>query len=622
MMLYNTYFIPYFISFLLLFSFLPIQSYAQLENDECTGAIELTDIASFCSAEAAFSNEEASTSPLMGAGGLSENGKDVWFQFTAIASHITITVRGRGQGGTIREPEVQLLATNQCEEFLILDEETDNLSHIAELNKGGLVPGTTYLIRIQGQEGRTGNFQLCIDNFFPPQDAGSDLNVASVLCDKSSFTVQQIGGAGLDDDEADGTCLDIDDPITEIFGQGMSEQSSTWFKWVAANDGTLAFTLTPIKPDDDLDFVLYELPNGLNNGDNRVVLRCMAASCIGPTGLNSSSQDVQEDFNCDPGEDNFVKAVELEEGHAYALLINNFSESGNGFVVDFGGTVEFEGPSAAITGMQNGVPFETARICIGETVSFDGTTSSFSSGSIVEYKWIFGVGATPDTAIGAIPEMVSYDSPGEKTIALTVTTSTGCKVTEVREAMIMVDTCCLALTLEANATEITEGESSLLTTTVTNATGDLQYTWSAAADLLSCTDCPNPMITPIETTTVGVTVTDANGCEASDSVTIDVAIQLLEISIPNAFTPDFDGTNDRFTILGGGPEDRIISLLIYSRWGELVYEANDIPLGESDQGWDGDYKGERQQPDIYIYHAVVLTEGEERAYTGDLMLIR
>jgi len=216
--------------FLVLIFFFPIHMYAQSANDECTDATEIADIASFCSLEGAFSNEDATTSPLMSGGGLSENGRDVWFQFTAIASHVTITVRGRNFGGTLREPEVQLLANNQCEEFLILDEETDNFQHIAELNRGGLVPGTTYLIRVQGQEGRTGSFQLCIDNSFPPQEPGSDVNTSAVLCDKSSFTVQQVGGAGEDDDEADGTCLDIDDPIAELFGLGMSEQSSTWIQ--------------------------------------------------------------------------------------------------------------------------------------------------------------------------------------------------------------------------------------------------------------------------------------------------------------------------------------------------------------------------------------------------------
>ncbi len=599
---------------------LPTLSYAQIENDECGTAEVLPDISSFCSLEGAFTNENATTSPLSTGGSLSENGKDVWFQFTAVASQVTITVKGRGNGGTLRDPEIQLIASNQCEEFLIIDEETDNIGDIAEMNKGGLIPGATYLIRVQGQNGGEGSFQLCINNFFPPQDPGSDVNVASMLCNKSSFTIPQLGGAGVDEDEANDTCLDTDGIFGGLFGTN-SEQSSTWFTWVAANDGTLEFTLTPLNPSDDLDFVLFELPSGINNGANRIVLRCMAAACEGPTGLNGTSQDLQEDADCDPGEDNFVKAIEMQAGKAYGLLINNWSESGNGFSLDFGGTGDFQGPDATFSAAKGGDVFEQTQICIGEAVTFDASASSFDLGSISEYEWIFGVGAEPETATGANPGEIRYSEPGVKTIVLTITTSLGCKVSEVREAMITVDTCCLALEVEADATLLTLGESTSLTTTATDAIGSVQYQWSPV-DILSCMDCSSPIATPLETTTISVTVTDDNGCEAIDEITIETEIEIKEITIPTAFTPDFDGTNDRFTILGGGPNDRIISMEIYSRWGELVYEAANLPLGDSDRGWDGRYKGERQNPDVYIYHAVVLTEGEEKAFTGDIMLIR
>jgi len=55
----------------------------------------------------------------------------------------------------------------------------------------------------------------------------------------------------------------------------------------------------------------------------------------------------------------------------------------------------------------------------------------------------------------------------------------------------------------------------------------------------------------------------------------------------------------------GGPDDRITSLQIFTRWGNLVFEANNIPLGEDELGWNGDYQGERLQPDVFIYRAVI-----------------
>ncbi len=602
----------FYLKFLLFVSLLcPIVAFAQPDNDLCDQAIDILDLENFCSNAGSFSNEGATASNLSD-GELSATGRDVWFRFTASASHVTITIRGFGTGGTLLSPEVQLFRDNQCgSEFQVLDSEISGFSDIAELNKGGLTPGASYLFRVQGSDREEGTFQLCINNYFPPQSPGSDIDIASFLCDKSPFVVQQIDGAGLDDDEADGTCLDVGG-IFDI----PSEQSSTWFTWIAANNGTLEFTLDPLNPLDDIDFVLFELPNGVNNGAGKISLRCMATACEGPTGLNASSVDFEEDADCDPGEDGFVRALTMEEGKVYGLLINNFSESGNGFTVEFGGTGEFQTPEAIIT------PPESDRICLGIDVSFDASSSSFTNGEIVSYEWIFGVGAEPATGMGVSPGVVSYDVPGEKTVVLTVTTNLGCRITEVVESIITVDSCCLDVAIISDFTEVIVGESANLETDVTEAIGEVSYQW-APADILSCTNCPNPTITPTEDVTVSVMIMDEQGCEATDTLAVEVKILIEDVAIPSAFSPDFDGTNDRFTILGGGPDDRIVSLQIYTRWGNLIYEVENIQLGnENGTGWDGNYKGERQQPDVYIYHAVVLESGEEVAYTGDITLIR
>ena len=589
----------------------PIVAYAQQLNDGCNQAIEIVDIENFCSNAGSFSNENATPSGFDGGGGLSVNGNDVWFRFTAVASHVSITVRGLGTGGTLVNPEVQLLTDNDCgNEFQVLDSAISGFSDIAELNKGGLTPGGSFLFRVQGANGTEGTFQICINNFFPPQTPGSDIDIASFLCDKSPFVVEEIGGAGLDDNEADDTCLDVGGVIGDLFGEP-TEQSSTWFTWIAANDGTLEFTLDPLNPLDDIDFVLFELPNGINNGDGKIVLRCMATACLGPTGLNATSTDIQEDADCDPGEDGFVRAIEMQTGRAYGLLINNFTESGNGFTVEFGGTGEFQSPEAIIT------PLTSDQVCLGREFSFD---ASSSNGEIVLYEWTFGVGAEPATAIGVNPGPVSYNVPGEKTVVLTVTSDFGCKVTEVAE--VNVGSCCLAVSIRPERIEVFAGEGVDLTTAVSNAIGEVTYFWTPA-EILSCSDCPNPTVFPTQDTTVFLFITDEQGCEGTDTLSVDVKVLLRDITIPSAFTPDFDGTNDRFTILGGGPNDRIVSLQIYTRWGNLVYEVENLQLGnQSGGGWDGNFKGERLQPDVFIYHAIVLENGEEVAYTGDITLIR
>ena len=69
------------------------------------------------------------------------------------------------------------------------------------------------------------------------------------------------------------------------------------------------------------------------------------------------------------------------------------------------------------------------------------------------------------------------------------------------------------------------------------------------------------------------------------------------IFFPNSFTPNGDYTNDLFEVKGYNIKK--YQLLIYNRWGELVYESNSL----SDM-WDGYYKKYMVQEDVYVYKAL------------------
>lgn len=71
----------------------------------------------------------------------------------------------------------------------------------------------------------------------------------------------------------------------------------------------------------------------------------------------------------------------------------------------------------------------------------------------------------------------------------------------------------------------------------------------------------------------------------------------FEIYMPNAFTPNGDGLNDYFGVSGYNT-NRLIKLKIYNRWGQLIFETNDI-----NKRWDGSYKKLPQPVGIYIYYA-------------------
>ncbi len=386
-------------------------------NDECAGAITLNDVTNWCSPNGAYTNVDATPSPLATPGCWTNSGNDVWFEFTAVAPAITITVNGNvGGAGTLNRPEVALY-TNACAGGVFNQLQCENTaSNSVALYEGSLNIGDSYLIRVDGFNNNTGTFQLCVDNYFPPVFPQADCINAAPLCNKETISFVNLTGFGADGREIAGTCLDLGLP-------GPIEDNSVWFTWIAADNGTITLDIIPTDPDDDLDFVIYEMPNK-NCGDINATnaIRCCGSGdsgtpspCMGPTGLNMASVDLIEPVGCYAGDDNYVRFIDQTPGMMYGLIINNFSSGGNGFILDWGGTGEFQGPVA-------GFDVNTNSTCItNPTITFT-DTSSFG----LNISYDFGKGATPATATGAGPHNVTYSTPGEKYVLQTVEHTSGC----------------------------------------------------------------------------------------------------------------------------------------------------------------------------------------------------
>ena len=102
---------------------------------------------------------------------------------------------------------------------------------------------------------------------------------------------------------------------------------------------------------------------------------------------------------------------------------------------------------------------------------------------------------------------------------------------------------------------------------------NVTYLWSPA-DLFSCADCPFPELNEItEDVTVTLTVSDSLGCfEISNSIEITVE-EKYSVSLPQTFSPNGDGNNDRIYVRGWGIES-LLSFEIYNRWGVKVYSVS------------------------------------------------
>lgn len=151
--------------------------------------------------------------------------------------------------------------------------------------------------------------------------------------------------------------------------------------------------------------------------------------------------------------------------------------------------------------------------------------------------------------------------------------------------------------------------------------GIVKYEWVSTA-ALSCTDCASPVATAKATASYKVTVYNEWGCMAEDYVVISVSCDQSNIFVANTFTPNNDGLNDRFFPQGKGLKN-ITRFRVFNRWGELMFDRQNMPMNEEMQGWDGTYMGQPLKPDVFVYILNTICEsGEPIEMKGDVSLVR
>ena len=157
----------------------------------------------------------------------------------------------------------------------------------------------------------------------------------------------------------------------------------------------------------------------------------------------------------------------------------------------------------------------------------------------------------------------------------------------------------------------------------------VSYTWSPST-YLSCSNCSSPdldlscgqisyddcLLFP-EFMNYTITMADSLGCFTSDTTIHFNIIMDCKISMPEAFTPNGDGKNDFAFVRGWGIKE-FINVTIYNRWGQIVFETNDI-----NQGWDGTFQGKPQGIDTFSYTIKAKNlKGEDILEKGHITLIR
>jgi gliding motility-associated-like protein len=117
--------------------------------------------------------------------------------------------------------------------------------------------------------------------------------------------------------------------------------------------------------------------------------------------------------------------------------------------------------------------------------------------------------------------------------------------------------------------------------------------------------------------TYWVEVTDKNGCTASDTVSVAQKYCLVGLFVPNAFTPDGNGSNDRFRPLVYGQVE-LLDFAVFDRFGQRVFETQ-TPL----QGWDGRIAGSPAPAGAYVWFCRYRYPGDPaKMEKGTVILLR
>jgi gliding motility-associated-like protein len=125
--------------------------------------------------------------------------------------------------------------------------------------------------------------------------------------------------------------------------------------------------------------------------------------------------------------------------------------------------------------------------------------------------------------------------------------------------------------------------------------------------------------------------TETNGRPLSlDSIGIDFSVPLgdkivavftdkkEDSGLPTGFSPNGDGRNDVFGILGSGKYSREFELRIWNRWGQEVYRSTDPTMG-----WDGNFNGAQAQTGVYAYYITYKNVYNElKTVKGNVTLVR
>jgi gliding motility-associated-like protein len=141
--------------------------------------------------------------------------------------------------------------------------------------------------------------------------------------------------------------------------------------------------------------------------------------------------------------------------------------------------------------------------------------------------------------------------------------------------------------------------------------------WTPSA-IMSCPVCLTTIVSPTSNTSIHVQLVHSSGCvyETNFDITLDA---IVELYIPNVFSPNGDQVNDGWYIINPGDKIEIVAATIFDRWGNLIKEWNNT----NDIVWDGFFRGKAMNPGVFTCIVKYLDqEKKKKVAKGNITLLR
>lgn len=329
-----------------------------------------------------------------------------------------------------------------------------------------------------------------------------------------------------------------------------------------------------------------------------------------------------------PGDNTFIlDDVDLPEGRFDIKIIVNTGSVASGIYrnqaqlqnlpASLGGTRISDDPDTPIKDDSTDIRvvaftfdtlYVTKALCEGAaSVQLDAQQYGSALPGNVSYTW----------QDGSTKTFYDATTPGEYDVTLSLGCDTAYVIYTVQYSSVEVSI------FTEDKTVINLGDSLLIETTVFNTDLPTQYEWKdPQPGSVRCPTCAESWVRPFNNIEYTVRVQNNLGCADSASIRILVD-KNKKVYFPNVFRPGSENESNGYFYPFGDAYTTISNLSVFSRWGELMFEARDIGVNDMMAGWDGTFRGDLMQPGVYTWVAVVsFLDGEKFTYAGDVTLVR